>query len=56
MKTLFSIVPNLETHYHLKLEFKKWTNIQEASDYIHGTKHRKDNYVITVELPCRIPY
>ena len=42
MKTLFPIVSNWETQYHFKVEFKKWTNIQEASDYIHGTKHRKD--------------
>ena len=28
----FSIMSNLETHYHLKLDFQKWTNIQEASD------------------------
>ena len=32
METLFSIMSNLQTHYHLKLDFKKWTNIQEASD------------------------
>ena len=43
MKKLLSIVSNLETHYHFKLDLKKWTNIQEASVYIHGIKHHKDN-------------
>ena len=30
---LFSIISNLQNHYHFKLGFqKKWTDIQEASD------------------------
>ena len=24
---------NLETHYHFKLDFQKWTNMQETSDW-----------------------
>ena len=31
MKMLFFIVSNLQTHYHFKLDFQNWTNIQEAS-------------------------
>ena len=31
MKTVFSIISNLQTNYRLKLYLKKWTNIQEAS-------------------------
>ena len=26
-----SIMSNLQTHYYVKLDFQKWTNIQEAS-------------------------
>ena len=33
---------------------KKWTDLQEASGYFHGTKHRKDNQLQSLELPCRI--
>ena len=50
MKQLFSIMPNLQTHYHFKLDFHKWINIQEAS----GTKHSKDNQLQSLEIPCRI--
>ena len=31
MKKLLSIKSNLQTHYYFKLDFKKWTNIQEAN-------------------------
>ena len=31
MKTFFSIMSNLQTHSHFKLDFQKWTNIQWAS-------------------------
>ena len=31
MKKLFSIMSNLQAHYHLKLDLKTWTNMQEAS-------------------------
>ena len=30
-KKLFSIISYLQTHYHVKLDFQKWTYIQEAS-------------------------
>ena len=43
MKKLFSNMPDFQIHYHLKLNFQKWTNVQEAIDYPRGTKHRKDN-------------
>ena len=33
MKKLFSIMSNLQTNYHFKLDLKKWTNIQEAIGY-----------------------
>ena len=28
---LFSIMSNLQTQYHFKLDFQKWTNIQEGN-------------------------
>ena len=31
-KKLFSFMSNLQTYYHFKLDFQKWTNIQDASD------------------------
>ena len=41
---------NLQTYYHLKLDFQhtgsKWL--------IHGTKRRKDNKLQSLELPGRI--
>ena len=34
MKKVFSIMSNLQTHHHFKLDFqKKWTNLQEASGW-----------------------
>ena len=30
MKNVFPIMSNLQTHYHFRLSFQKWTNIQEA--------------------------
>ena len=32
----FSIMSNLQTHYHFKLDLQKWV--------IQGTKHRTDNH------------
>ena len=51
MKKLFSIVPNLQTHYHFKLDFQKVDQDTGGVWLIHGTKHRK---VQSLELPCRI--
>ena len=31
MRNLFSIMLYLQTHYHLKLDSQKWTNLQEAN-------------------------
>ena len=54
MKKLFSFMSNLLTHYHFKLDLKKVD--QHAGDkwLIHGTKHRKDNQLQSLELPCWI--
>ena len=54
-KKLFSIMSNLQTNCSLKLCFKKWTNIQEACKWlVHSAKHRKDNQLPSLELPCRV--
>ena len=43
MKKLFSIMSNLQTHYHFKLDFQKVNQHTGGKWLIHGTKHRKDN-------------
>ena len=50
MKKLFSIMyrPTIISN----LISKKWTDIEEW--LIHGIKHRKDNQLQSLELPCRI--
>ena len=31
-KKLLSILSKLQTHYHFKLDFQKWSNMNEAID------------------------
>ena len=45
---------NLQTYYHLKLDFQKVDQHTEGKWLIHGTKGRKDNQLQSLELPCRI--
>ena len=54
MRTLFSIMSNLQAYFHLKLEFQ--TVDQHTADkcYIHSTKNRMDNHLYSLELPCKI--
>ena len=54
MKKLFSIMSNLQTHYHFKLDCKKSGPIY-SKWLIHCTKYREDNYLQSLELHCRIP-
>ena len=54
MKKMFSIMSNLQTHYHFKLDFQKVDQQTEGKCLIHGTKHRKDNQLQSLEHPCRI--
>ena len=56
MKKLFSItmMSNLQTHYNFKLDFQKVDQDTGGKWWIHGTKHRKDNQLQSLELPCRI--
>ena len=45
---------NLQAHYHFKLDFQKVDQHTGGKWLIHGTKHRKDNQLQSLELPCRI--
>ena len=54
MKKLFSIMPNLQTHYHFKLYFQKLdqhTGSKWLIWLIHDTKHPKDNQLQSLERP-----
>ena len=56
MKKLFSILSNLQTHYHVKVDFRKLDQHTGGKWLIHGTKHRKDNrlqslrYIIVAKM------
>ena len=54
MKKLFSIMPNLQTRYHFKLDFQKVGQHTGGKCLIHGTEHCKDNQLQSLELPCRM--
>ena len=54
MSKLFSIMSNLQTHYHFKLDFQNVDQHTGGKWLIHGTKHHKDNQLESLELPCRI--
>ena len=56
MKKLFSIMSNLQTHYHFKLHSPKVDQhtCTGGKWLIHGIKHRKDNQLQNLELPCRL--
>ena len=54
MKRLFSIMSNLQTHYHFKIDFQNMDQNTGGKLLIHGTKHRKDNQLQNLEFPCRI--
>ena len=54
MKGLFSIMSNLQTHYHFKLDFQNVDQHTEGTWLIHGTKLRKDNQLQSLELPSKI--
>ena len=54
MKNLLSIMSNLHTHYHLKLDLKKGDQHTGSKWLIRGTKRRKDNQLQSLEIPCRL--
>ena len=45
---------NLQTYYHFKLDFQNVNHPTGSKLLIHGTKHRKDDQLQNLELPCRI--
>ena len=49
---LFSLMSNLPTYYHFKLDFQKVYQHTGGKCLIHGTKRRKDNQLQSLELPC----
>ena len=50
MKNLFSIMSNLQTHYHFKLDLIKVDQYTGGKWLIYGTKHRKDSQLQTPQL------
>ena len=44
----------LQTYYNFKLDFQKVYQHTGGKWLIHGTKHRQDNQLQRLELPCRI--
>ena len=51
---LFSVISYLQTHYQFKLDFQEVNQHAGGKWLIRGTKHRKDNPLQSLELPCRI--
>ena len=52
MKKVFSIMSNLQTHYHFKLDFQNVDQHTGGKLLIHCTKHRKDIKLQGLELSC----
>ena len=53
-KKIVSLMSNLQTYYHFKLDFQKVDQHTGSKWLIHGTKRHKDNQLQSLELPCRI--
>ena len=51
---MFSIVSNLQIHYHFKIDFQEVDHFTGGKWLIHATTHHKDNQLESLELPCRI--
>ena len=51
-KTLFSLMTNLQTYYHFKLDFQKVDQHTGGKWLIQGTKRRKGIQLQNLELPC----
>ena len=43
---------NLQTYYHLILDFQKMGQYTGDKWLFHSTKHREDNQLRSLELPC----
>ena len=53
MRNLFSIMSNLQTHYHFKLDFQKVGKHTAGRWLFLGTKRHKDNQLQSLKLPYR---
>ena len=51
---LLSLMSNLQTFYHFKLDFQKMDQHRGGKWLIHGTKRHNDNQLQSLELPRRI--
>ena len=51
---IVSLMSNLQTYYHFKLELQNVDQHTGGKWLIHRTKRRKDNQFQSLELPCRI--
>ena len=52
MKKLLYIMSNLQTHCHFKLDLKKKMVQHSGTKWlIHGTNHRKDNQLQSLDIP-----
>ena len=51
---MFSIMSNLQTYYHFKLDFQKVDQHTGGKWLIHDTKRHKGNQLQSLEPPCRI--
>ena len=47
-------MPNLQTHYHYKLDFQKEDQLTGGRWLIDGAKHGKDTQLQSMEIPCRM--
>ena len=54
MKKLFSIMTNLQTHYHFKMDSPKLDQYAGGTCLIHDAKHYKENQLQNMLLPSRI--
>ena len=51
---LQSNMSNLQSNYCLKVDIRKVDQHAGGKWLIHDTKHRKDNQLQSLKLPCRI--
>ena len=55
MKTSFSIMSNLQTHYHFIFDYQKVDRLSGVRWLIYGTKHHKDDQLsITLLLIYKV--
>ena len=53
-KNVLNYVKLKKNHYHFKFDFQKVGQHTGGRWLINGNKHRKDNQLQSLELPCRI--